>query len=273
MRRYRLILLLTLAGGLLFGCGPKARVDIYLEPVAADDEYTIDQTTGTLEVEKEGVRIRVRALDTADLLLLAEDEDWNPYVRVSTWGRVTPLFTVFQIEVENQRETRVEVGPTALLIDADGSQYASLPYDFFKDTYDTRTYERTEVYHSYYDWYDWYWPYRRYPYYYWRGRAYYPLYYTPYWYYHPRPRSYYVRRTTNKEAPLKRLTARETLFQGAKLFPGARRSGLLVFERIEEGAQDLRLVIPEVRIFRKGRKRPVEIAFTFDFRQVVNVSK
>ena len=273
MRRYLVASLLL--GMLVFlGCGPKARIDIYMEPIASDDEYTLERETGTISVEKEGVRISVRALDVQDLLALAEDTDWNPYIKVNAWGKVTPLFTVFEIQVENQRESRVHVGSTALLIDANGAQYASLPYDFFKDMYDTRTYERTEVYHSYYDRYpyyaDLYYPYR----YWWRGRYYHPLYYTPYWWYSPRPRSYYVRRTTNREAPLRRLTARETLFQGAKLFPGARRSGLLVFERVDEGAEDLHLVIPEVVIYRgKGHKAAKTLEFAFDFRQRVAVQK
>ncbi len=269
MRRYVLAACLLIPWLFVVGCGPKARVSIYMEPVASDDEYILDKEAGILTVEKSGVRISVRALTAADLLELAEDEDWNPYLQVNTWGKVTPLFSVFEIRVENLRESRVHVGPVAMLIDANGAQYASLSYDFFKDTYDTRTYEQTEVYHTYQS------PYYRSPYsYYWRGYNYRPLYYTPYWSYYPRPRSYYVRRTTNQEAPLRRLTARETLFQGAKLFPGAHRSGLLVFERIDEGAEDVRLVIPEVVTYRgKSRKQAKTMEFTFDFRQIVAVSK
>lgn len=269
MRRYVLVTCLLLPSLLLLGCGPKAQVAMYMQPVASDDEYTLDETSGTLQVEKQGVHVHVRALDTAELLQLAEDDDWNPYVEVNTWGKVTPLFTVFEIMVDNQRESRVHVGPTALLIDANGAQYGSLPYDFFKDTYDTQTYERTEVYHSYYGRSAYVNPYS----YSWRGRSYHPLRYTPYAHYRPYPRSYYVRRTTNQEAPLRRLTARETMFQGAKLFPGAHRDGLLVFERIDEGADDVRLVLPDVVVYSgKGRARGKTIEFTFDFRQVVTVS-
>jgi len=232
----------------IVSCGVKARVDIYMEPVVSGDEYSVDTKTGAMTLEKEGVSITVEPLDASDLLMLTDDEDINPYINVS-WRHANPLYTVFDVNIHNKRESKVVVDSPAILIDENGEQYASLPYDYFKDIYGAAYREYTEIVYPYYR-YGYYYPYRYYPYGY---------------YYRP----YYIRRVSNENAQERRLVARETIFDGAKLFSGAKRNGLLVFERLDEGATDVRLVIPEVVVYDGERKH--KLNFEFNFRQVVSV--
>ena len=230
-------------GLMIAGCGVKARVDIYMEPVVSGDEY-LDTKTGAMTLEKDGVSITVEPLDVSDLLLLTDDEDINPYIDVNFWRHARPLYTVFDVNIHNNRDSKVVVDSLAILIDENGEQYASLPYDYFKDIYGAGYRRYTEVVYPAY-----YYPYR------------YPYYYPP----------YYIRRVSNKNAQERRLVARETVFDGAKMFSGARRGGLLVFERLDEGATDVRLVIPEVVVYDGRRKQKLD--FEFHFRQIVSVEE
>jgi len=244
---------LLIAGVLILaGCGAKARVDIYMEPVKGGDEYALDLKTGAITLEKEDVSITVKALNAVDLLEVTSDPDINPYIDVSFWGNVEPLFTVFDVNIKNRRGSRVLVDSTTLLIDKDGEQYASLPYDFFKDVFSARN--QVEVV-------------QHYPYY--HRRYYYPYGY-PYYYY-PRYYPYRVRRYSGDDARHQRMVARETLFDGGKLYKGAKRGGLLVFEKLDESATEMRLIIPEVIIYDGKKKRKVN--FEFDFRQRVAVEE
>lgn len=244
---------LLIAGALIFaGCGAKARVDIYMEPIKGGDEYALDRQTGVITLEKEDVRITVKALNAADLLAVTKDPDINPYIDVSFWGNVKPLFTIFDVNVKNKRGSRVIVDSVALLIDKDGEQYASLPYDFFKSIFSAQ--DSVEVVHSYPYYRQWYYPSYRYPY-----------------YYYPRSYPHHVRRYSDDEVRHQRMVARETLFDGGKLYKGARRGGLLVFEKLDESATEMRLIIPEVIIYDGKKKRKVN--FEFDFRQKVAVNE
>ncbi|MFQ6044237.1 MAG: hypothetical protein ACE5PV_25565, partial [Candidatus Poribacteria bacterium] len=108
---------LLIAGALILaGCGAKARVDIYMEPVKSGDEYVVDPKTDAITLEKENVIITVKALNAVDLLEVTKDPNINPYIDVSFWGNVKPLFTVFDVNVKNKRGSRVVVDSTALLI-------------------------------------------------------------------------------------------------------------------------------------------------------------
>ncbi len=253
---------LQLAGVLLLGlivagCGVKARVDIHVEPVVIGEEYVVDPQTGAMTFEQEGVRITVKPLDAADLLEVTDDEDINPYIDVSFWRYVQPLYTVFDVNIHNTRDSRVVVDSHAVLIDENGEQYASLPYEYFKDVYSAAEREYTDVVR---------YPYRR-PYYY----GYRPY---RYGYSYPYRNAYqprYVRRVSNEMAQYYRLVARETVFDSAKLFSGAKRGGLLVFEKLGEDATDMRLIIPEVVIYNGKRKHKVN--FEFHFRQRVSVKE
>jgi hypothetical protein len=242
--------ILLLLGLMISGCGVKARIDFYMEPVISGDEY-LDTETGAMTIDKDGVSITIKPLDASDLLLLTDDEDINPYIDVDFWRGARPLYTIFDINIHNTRDSRVVVDSPAILIDENGEQYASLPYDYFKEIYGAASRRYTETVYPAYG----------YPYYY-------PYSYYPYRYYN---RPYYIRRVSNQNARELRLVARETIFDGAKLFSGARRDGLLVFELLDEGATDVRLVIPEVVVYDGRRKQKLD--FEFNFRQIVSVKK
>jgi len=240
------------------GCAPRPRVEIYMVPQASE-ESSVDEKTGAITIEKEGVEISLEPLDEAELLQITQDPDINPYIDIQRWGNVEPIYSVFRIHIKNNRESRVVVNALAVMIDENGDQYASLPYDYFKELYGNRRIVRhTEVisrpfYHDYW------WDYHNYRWHY------------PYGYYYHRPA--YVRRYTTYEDPsLLRMTARETLFDGAKLFSGAKRKGLLVFEKIDEGATDVRAIIPEVEIY-ENKHLVDKIDFQFHFRQIVSVEE
>jgi hypothetical protein len=68
------------------------------------------------------------------------------------------------------------------------------------------------------------------------------------------------------------MVARETVFDGGRLFSGAKRDGLLVFDRLDVAATDVKVILPEVLIIDKDKKRS-KVDFEFDFRQVVNVKE
>ncbi len=230
-------------GLMIVSCGVKARVDIYMEPVATGNEH-LDTKTGAMTIEKEGVSITVEPLDASDLLLLTDDKDINPYIDVNFWRYASPLYTVFDINIHNKRDSKVVVDSPTILIDENGEQYASLPYDYFKDIYGAAPRAHTQIVYPDYR-YGYYYPYR----------------YSP----------YYIRRVSNTNVQGRRLVARETVFDGAKLFSGAKRGGLLVFERLDESATDVRLAIPEVVVYDGRRKQRLD--FEFNFRQIVSVKE
>ena len=120
---------------LLAACAAKPRVDIYIEPVVGREGTEVDERTGAITTEQHGVEITVEPLDEVELFELTKRPEINPYIEVSRWGNVEPLYTVFEITVRNSDNKRVEVNETAILIDEHGEQYGSLPYDFFKDLY------------------------------------------------------------------------------------------------------------------------------------------
>lgn len=263
-------ILFILTISLLMACAAKPRIEIYMEPVVGREGAQVDTRTGALTVEQRGVQVTVEPLDEVELFELAKDQRINPYISVSRWGNVEPLYTVFEITVRNRDNKRVMVGDTAILIDENGEQYGSLPYDYFKELYNDRqpqtvvhhdmSYRHHYPYpHSYY-----HSPYRyhyRRPYY---SRHHYPSYYSPYRAYSVYPDSRVVNNT--------RMLARESIFDGSKLFPGAKRTGLLVFYRLDAGATDVRVVIPEVLIT-DGEGSRHKADFEFDFRQVVSVEE
>ena len=256
--------------GLLAACAARPHVDIYIEPVAGREGTEVNARTGALTVEQHGVEVTVEPLDEVELFELTKRPEINPYIGVSRWGNVEPLYTVFEITVQNSDNKRVEVGETAILIDEHGEQYGSLPYDFFKDLYRDEP-PQTVGYHDIDYWHDYPYPrsyYRsRYRYYFRRPfyhRRYHPFYVSPYQMYHVQPDSRVLNNT--------RMFTRASLFDGSKLFPGAKRMGLLVFNRLNIDTTDMKVVIPEVRITdNRGNRHKVD--FEFDFRQVVAVEE
>ena len=260
---------------ILAGCAPKPQVEIYMEPVAGRKGTEIDAQTGSISVERRGVQITLEPLDEVELFELTEDPRINPYLGIDRWGNVEPLYTVFGIHIENRSNSRVIVDSTAILIDLNGDQSASLPYDYFKELYENLEPRTVAFYDPGYRRY-------RYPY----PRSYYRSPYRPY-YYHPynyrlgyqyhhryphtgyRLYDYYP---DPEAANHERMIVRETVFDGGQLFSGAQRDGLLVFDRLDIGATDLKVILPEVQIINKKKKRS-KSDFVFDFRQVVDVKE
>ncbi|MCD6506526.1 hypothetical protein J7M22_07855 [Candidatus Poribacteria bacterium] len=263
-RRLALPLLILTAVLSLAGCAAKPQITALIEPVPTGKELRIDERTGAITVEKEDIAITIRPLDTRELMALTDDIDINPYIEKGFWGKVRPLYTVFDLSIHNKSRNKVVVDPIAQLITENGDQYASLPYEYFKDILGTVYGRKVIVYVPvrYRWWYDPYWDVWYYkPY--WRPWGYrYPWYGWPY---------YCTRTVSHDELRALRAVVRDTIFDGAKLFPGARRHGLLVFEPIPGDVSEFRLIIPEVRIYRRGRGRPRRIDFQFHFKQRVLV--
>ena len=65
-----------------------------------------------------------------------------------------------------------------------------------------------------------------------------------------------------------RIVIEDSIFESGKLFSGAKRSGFLIFDRLESHATDLRVVVPGVRIIGSNGKADT-LEFKIDFRQVL----
>ncbi|MDP6597444.1 MAG: hypothetical protein QGI86_16440 [Candidatus Poribacteria bacterium] len=237
---------LALSLVVLFGCGAKPKIEFYLEPTSgAQINAEIDSETGTITVIQKGVQISLEPLDEVELFDLTKGSEVNPYLHIGRWGKVDPLYTIFEILVYNAEHPRVMVGESVVLIDDRGNQYASLTYDYFRDLYansrTTTTYQR-----SYYHPYSYYAPYSRY----------YPT---------------YSRRQRNSPvAKNARLIVRDTIFDGGQIFPGGKRVGFLVFDRLPDDTKDLEVIVPRVVVVDESDQTS-EIDFRFDFQQKVTV--
>ena len=62
--------------------------------------------------------------------------------------------------------------------------------------------------------------------------------------------------------------AAESLFESGKLFKGAKRSGLIVFDRLNRDTVDMRIIVPEISIIHSEEKHE-KLKFNFDFKQVI----
>jgi len=243
-------ILLSLTVTMLMACAAKPRIEIYMEPVPSREGAHVDTRTGALTAEQRGVQVTVEPLDEVELFELTKDQRINPYISVSRWGNVEPLYTVFKITVRNRDNKRVVVGDTTILINHHGEQFGSFHYDHFKELQNDKQ-PQTVVYQ--------YIGYRHhYP------GSHYPSYHAPYRAYNVYPDSRIINNT--------RLLARESIFRGSKLFPGAKRTGLLVFDRLDAGATDVSVLIPEVLIT-DGEGNQNKVDFEFDFHQVVSVEE
>ena len=259
------LLFVMAATSSLAGCGLKPHVDIYMEPVAKGEQANINPQAGSITVEQKGVHITLEPLDSVKLFELTEDPGINPYL-VSDGRNIEPLYTVFGVRVRNMDNKRVVIDETAFLIDAHGDQYASLPYGFFRDVYET-PHPRTAVYHDI--GYRYAYPYPRSLYrspysHYFYGHLNRYRYHAPYRVYRTYPDHYQLNDA--------RSVARDTVFDGGKLFRGAKRSGLLVFDRLDLEATDVSVIIPNV-IIMNGEGSRSKVDFEFDFRQVVAVEE
>ncbi len=236
--------ILILVGGLLAGCAvvPQPLVEVYIEPVEGHTNAKVDSETGAVTIQQKGVAVTIEPLDEVEIFALTDDPRINPYLIVGRDGNVEPIYTVFEMTVHNLDTPRVLVEESAMLIDRNGAQYANLPYDYFEDLYDnvTRSEQNTV-------------PTRTYP------------------HYHPLYRNHYPYSQTYLDiAALEegKAVVAESLFESGKLFRGAKRRGLLIFDRLNLDTTDMRIVVSEVRVVHSDDKQE-KLEFKFDFRQVV----
>lgn len=229
--------LLLLTGVFLAGCAatPYPSVEVYMEPVEGRFNAQIDPETAAATVEKRGVAVTIEPVDAVELFALTEDPNLNPYLIVERNGAVEPIYTVFGITVHNRDHRRVLVDDIAVLIDGKDTQYANLSSDYFDSLYDD-----VDLSHQ---------------------NPYVPLTYPSYYGYH---RSY----VDTEALEWGRIVIADSIFESGKLFSGARRSGLLVFDRLPSDMTDVRIVVPEVRIIHSDGKAD-RLQFKFDFRQVL----
>ncbi len=236
--------LLFLTGALLAGCAatPQPSIDVYMEPIAGRFNAQISAETGAATVAKNGVAVTIKPLDEVELFTLTEDPKTNPYLIVERNGTVEPIYTVFEITVHNREHRRVLVGDTAVLMDANGAQYANLPNDYFDSLYDNVNILQGDpgraAYHPY-------------------AATAYPSYY-----------GYYQSYVDAEALEWERIVIEDSIFESGKLFSGAKRSGFLIFDRLESHATDLRIIVPGVRIIRANGKED-KLEFKLDFRQVL----
>ncbi len=232
--------ILILAGLTLFGCAvaPQPSVDIFIEAVEGQANSKIDPVTGAVTIVQNGVAVTIEPLDEVEIYALTDNPHINPYVVVGNRGNVEPLYTIFDVTVLNIDTPRVLVDESATLIDKNGAQYANLPYAFFKDLYEN-------INESEYNTNQ----YSRYPHYY----SHYPRYHS------------YLDVASLEEG---HAIVAESLFESGKLFRGAKKRGLLIFDRLHHDTTDMTVIVSDVRIVDSDGKQE-KLQFNFDFRQVV----
>ena len=232
--------LLLLTGMLLGGCAvaPHPSIDVYIEPIAERFNAQINPETGAALVVKAGIAVSIRPVDEIELFALTEDPKFNPYLIVERNGAVEPIYTVFEIIVHNRKHRRVVFGDTAVLMEANGPQYANLPNDYFDSLYDNVSVVQGDP----------------------GVAAYHP--YAPTYY------GYYQSYVDAEALEWGRIVIEDSIFESGKLFSGAKRSGFLIFDRLAREATDIRIVVPEIRIVHPNGKED-KLEFKIDFRQVL----
>ena len=235
--------LLLFTGVLLGGCAvaPQPSIDAYIEPIAERFNVQINPETGAAMVVKEGVAVSIKPIDEVELFGLTEDPRMNPYLIVERNGSVEPIYTVFEMIVHNRDNNRVVVEDMAILIDANGAQYANLSNDYFDSVYDNVNVANSDPWHA------------AYPY----GSAAYHSYY-----------GYYQSYVDTEALEWGRYVIEDSIFESGKLFSGAKRSGLLIFDRLDRDATEIRIVVPEIWIVHPKGKED-KLKFKIDFMQVL----
>ena len=237
--------MLLLIGVLSAGCAvpPQPSVDVYMEPIAGRFNAQIDPESGAATVEKKGIAVTIKPFDEVELFALTEDPRVNPYLLVGKSGAVEPIYTVFDMTVHNRDNRRVLVDDTAILIDGNGVQYANLSNDYFDALYDNVDLSQNNTWE--------------------RGYPYTPTAYGYYPYY-----GHYQSYIDAEALELGRIVIEDHIFEGAKLFSGAKRGGFLIFDRLESADTDIRIVVPQVRVVHPDGKED-KLEFKIDFRQVL----
>ncbi len=134
----------------------------------------------------------------------------------------TPLLTTFKIDIYNNREEKIEIDTKdAILLDGLGNQFNALTYSAFKELYPTTIYKDYQYSFIF-------------------NRYYVEERYTD---------DYYKRRKVAK-----------TLFKGGIIYPQVHVTGILAFPRVSERARTIRLILPDIKIYKKDK----DILTTFD---------
>lgn len=235
--------LLLLTSILLAGCAatPYPSVEVYMEPIAGHFNAHIDTETGAATVEKKGVAVTIEPFDEVELFALTEDPRGNPFLIVEKNGAVEPIYTVFGITVHNRENRRVLVDDIAILIDGNDTQYANLSRDYFDSLYDSVDLSHGDPSGA--------------------GYPYAPATYHSYY-------GYYQSYVDAEALEWGRIVIEDSIFESGKLFTGAKRSGLLIFDRLPSNTTDIRIVVPDIRIIHSNGKDD-KLVFKIDFRQVL----
>lgn len=236
-RHFGLLVIVTV---LLFGCAvvPQPTNDVYIVPVDGHPNTKVNPESGAVTIVQKGVAVIIKPMDEVDIFSLTDNPRINPYLFVGNNGNVEPIYTVFELTVHNLEAPRVLVDESALLIDRTGAQYANLPYDYFKDLYNNVN-RRDQNVHT--------------PMSYPQFNRNYPYYQT------------YLDIDALEEG---HAIVAESLFENGKLFRGAKRSGLIIFDRLSLDTTDMRILIPDIRIVHSDDKHE-KLKFKYDFRQVI----
>lgn len=235
---------LLLTAALLAGCAaaPYPLVEVYMEPIEGRFNVQIDPETGAATVEKKGVAVTIEPLDEVQLFELTDDPRVNPYLVVEKNGAVEPIYTVFGITVHNRDNRRVLVDDIAVLIGGNDTQYANLSSDYFDALYDDVDLPQRDSWAT--------------------GYPYAPVAYHSYY-------GYYQSYIDAETLEWGRIVIEDNIFESAKLFSGAKRSGLLMFDRLPSATADIRIIVPDVRIIHSNGKED-KLEFKIDFRQVLH---
>ncbi len=233
---------------MFIGCAvaPQPSVEISLEPVMGRLSTKIDSEIGAMTVEQKGVAVTLEPLNEVELFELTEDPALNPYLIVGRGGAVEPLYTVFEITVHNRDNSRVIADEGAVLIDVNGAQYAALPYAYFESLYDEVDVSDGTVFAA--------------PAY---ARSYSP-------YYRHRYFPHYQNYVDYAALEGGRTVMEESIFTGGKLFRGAKRRGLLIFDRLTHEATDVQVIVTGLQIIGEDRQQD-KLEFKFDFKQISHV--
>ena len=242
--KYACFGILILVGALIAGCAitPRPSVEIYIAPIEGHPNAKVNAETGAVTVQQKGVAVTLEPLDEVELFALTDNPRMNPYLFVRGNGAVEPIYTVFEVTVHNLDTPRVLADDAAVLIDANGAQYGNLPYDYFEALYDnleSPQHPSTTI-------------------------APYPNYYPTFQRYYP----YYQTYLDVAALEVGRDVVQASLFTSGKLFRGAKRRGLLIFDRLNIEATELKVILPEIRIVHPNGKQN-KLTFKFDFTQVI----
>ena len=104
--RWQILILLIMFA--FCGCAAKPVVEFYLVPTELAD-IQINTEVGSASLVQKGVQVTIEPLDEIDLFDLTKSDEVNPYLYVGRWGKVEPLYTVFEILVYNTEHKRVSL--------------------------------------------------------------------------------------------------------------------------------------------------------------------